>query len=54
MSRLNSATKEQRELIRQLIHAAHQLPPITDKQEYDDYQARIMQPIRDAIRKAGN
>ena len=53
MSRLNSANKEQRELIQRLFAAGNNCPSIFDREAFDDYQAQVMQPIRDAIVEAG-
>jgi hypothetical protein len=50
MGRLNSATPEQRVLIRKLIEAAGKLPPVTDNEAYWEYQNTVMEPIREAIR----
>ena len=53
MGQLNSANREQRKLIVQLIELASGLPDWNDREAYDKYQAEVMQPVRDAIRAAG-
>jgi len=53
MGRLNSANKEQQKLIRELNQKANDCPPITQREEFDKFQAEFLQPIRDAIIKAG-
>ena len=53
MGFLNNANEEQRKLIMKLNTVANNCPPITDKQAFNDYQENYLQPIRDAIIKAG-
>lgn len=54
MRRLNNANAVQRQLMRQLNAAANELPPLTDREAYSEYQNNVLQPIRDAIIAAGN
>jgi hypothetical protein len=53
MGFLNNANAEQRKLIMKLNTVANDCPPITDKAAFNDYQDKYLQPIRDAIIKAG-
>jgi hypothetical protein len=40
--------------MRQLNAAANELPSLTDREAYSQYQNKVLQPIRDAIIAAGN
>jgi hypothetical protein len=53
MSRLTSANKEQRELIRELNRVANNCPAISDREAFEEFQANFLQPIRDLIIAAG-
>jgi hypothetical protein len=53
MGFLNNANAEQRKLIIKLNTVANNCPAITEKQAFNDYQENYLQPIRDAIIKAG-
>jgi hypothetical protein len=53
MGFLNNANAEQRKLIMELNKVANNCPPITEKEAFNDYQEKHLQPIRDAIIKAG-
>jgi hypothetical protein len=50
---LNNANAEQRKLIMKLNTIANDCPAITDKEAFNDYQEKYLQPIRNAIMKAG-
>jgi hypothetical protein len=53
MKRLNNANKEQRILMMKLSSVANDCPPISDKESFQKFQDEVLQPIRDAIIKAG-
>jgi hypothetical protein len=53
MSRLNGANARQRELGRELMVASFSLPSELDQDAWWQYQEEILEPIRKAIREAG-
>jgi hypothetical protein len=54
MGLLNNANKAQRQIILELFTAGNSCPTVLDRQSFDEYQARVMQPLRDAIIAAGS
>jgi len=54
MGQLNSATPEQREVMRKLMVAGLACPSTMDRQAFDEYQRTVMQPLRDKIKEKGN
>jgi hypothetical protein len=54
MGHLNNANKAQRQIIIELFRAGNSCPPVLEREAFDEYQARIMQPLRDAIIAAGS
>jgi hypothetical protein len=54
MGQLNSATPEQREVMRRLMVAGLACPSTMDRQAFDEYQQTVMQPLRDKIKEKGN
>jgi hypothetical protein len=53
MGRLNGATPEQREIMRELMVAGLACPSTMDRQAFEEYQQNIMQPLRDKIIEKG-
>jgi hypothetical protein len=54
MGQLNNANKAQRALILELFKAGNASPSVLDRQAFEEYQTKVMQPIRDSIAAAAD